>query len=49
MTKKRGGKRAGSGRKRLPPTRVLSVRVRVSWYDECMAAVKAKVNELKKV
>lgn len=44
----RGGKRKGAGAKRKPyRTKVLSVRVRESWYDECEKLIKGKVAELK--
>lgn len=46
--KQRGGKRKGAGAKRKPyRTKVLSVRVRESWYDECEKLIKGKVAELK--
>lgn len=46
--KQRGGKRKGAGAKRKPyRTKVLSVRVRESWYDECKRVVNDKVAELK--
>lgn len=46
--KQRGGKRKGAGAKRKPyRTKVLSVRVRESWYDECERVVNDKVAELK--